>query len=38
MLKQYDGEAFLEALKPGTLTLPSLKQVDSATASVDLQD
>ena len=38
MLKQYDGDASPEAVKPGTLSLPTLKQVDSASAAVELQD
>ena len=34
MMKQYDGDASPEAVKPGT----SLKPINSATSSVDLQD
>ena len=36
-MKQYDGDVSPEAVKPGTSTLPVLKEVDTATASVDLQ-
>ena len=38
MLKQYDGDASPEAVKPGTTSLPSLKPINTATSSVDLQD
>ena len=38
MMKQYDGDASPEAVKPGTSTLPTLKPVESTTSSVELQD